>query len=157
VATPLSSPVRSFYETLKAIKGVSRFSYFYHGDFSNYNSVRLRGPTTSRTSLCYQNIPNVLGFTEGDLRGALATIGTEAAEIERVLGVMRSFYSGYCFRGSSETLYNPTQSLFFLDKYHRNDLAANNLPFREFVAAIARNEIERDEAICELQDENVKG
>ena len=59
----------------------------------------------------------MVGFRKRDLERALEAI-TPLSNSQRAdaLKLMTRFYNGYLFKGADEPLYNPTQSLFFLDK-----------------------------------------
>ncbi len=111
-----SSPIRSFFEALKAITGLDRYHTFTTGiapialaDASGANHMR----NISFDSL----FAGALGFTEGDIVRALTDIGTDQAQQHHILGLMRTYYNGYQFPRSTITVYNATLCLYFLQQY----------------------------------------
>jgi hypothetical protein len=58
------------------------------------------------------------GFTEAEVKALLETVAREQAgdwSVDEALGLMRTFYNGYCFsEKAKETVYNPTLTLYFI-------------------------------------------
>ena len=63
---------------------------------------------------------NVFGFRENDLRMALRNKGLSADEADRPLQVMQDLFAGYRFAESFDTLCNPANAVYFLDRYFKN-------------------------------------
>ena len=114
---PLSSPVRSLFETLKSIEGLVDYRTFTTGitpialaDASGANNIK--DLTFAAT------FADTFGLTEANIVQALNDIGQTDAEAQRhVLALMRSYYNGYTFARATRLVYNTTLCLFFLDKY----------------------------------------
>ena len=65
---------------------------------------------------------DLCGFTESEVAAVLGQLAQEGADwsVEGALSAMRTFYNGYRFsEEASESLYNPTLSLYFLEALHR--------------------------------------
>ena len=65
---------------------------------------------------------DLCGFTEPEVAAVLRQLAHEGAEwsVEGALSAMRTFYNGYRFsEEATESLYNPTLSLYFLEALHR--------------------------------------
>lgn len=72
---------------------------------------------------------DLCGFTESEIELQLRDITRQSAPelppVQETLGLMRTFYNGYCFTQGDEPrerIYNPTLTLYFLkyiDRYHR--------------------------------------
>ncbi len=71
---------------------------------------------------------DLCGFTESEIEQVLTDIARQGSPdlppVQATLGLMRTFYNGYCFvqnNESGECIYNPTLTLYFLkyiDRYH---------------------------------------
>ncbi len=68
---------------------------------------------------------DLCGFRQSEIRAILQQVGDEcglsADNINQALDMMRIFYNGYCFGDEpSESLYNPTLALYFLEHFSRH-------------------------------------
>jgi hypothetical protein len=111
---PASSPIRAFFETLKALSSwpglrvlTTGISPLALADASGYNVA---------TSLTHQReFASLAGFTEGDVVRALRLIPSLTDDDrKRALEIMREYYNGYLFVGSQTSLYNSTLAIYFL-------------------------------------------
>jgi len=64
------------------------------------------------------------GFTEAEVNGVLHQVtqacGLDAAQAAEAMGIMRTFYNGYCFSVDQlERLYNPTLVIYFLEAFQK--------------------------------------
>ena len=116
-----SSPIRSFFERLKQASnsGLIDFRSLIVGitpialaDASGYNVAE----NISQLEIFGDSV----GFTEHDLRIALNNIGICNADQNNVISIMKKYYNGYHFPGSTQSLFNPTLSMYFLDKLASN-------------------------------------
>eukprot|EP01094_Clydonella_sp_ATCC50884_P022329 TRINITY_DN50_c0_g1_i17.p1 TRINITY_DN50_c0_g1~~TRINITY_DN50_c0_g1_i17.p1 ORF type:complete len:662 (-),score=94.56 TRINITY_DN50_c0_g1_i17:186-2171(-) len=111
----LSSPIRSFFETLKMLAEDGTFRSYTTGiapialaDASGANHM---------WSLTHEpDFADVCGFKRADVETALAHVDLRPHDVKFALNLMEKYYDGYRFDGSTEPLYNPTLCLFFLDK-----------------------------------------
>jgi hypothetical protein len=103
-----SSPIRAFFETLKALMKVLSVRIFVTGimplalhDASGVNFL---------TNVSHHDAFAALaGFRTADLANALSMIPhLDNNTTPRVLDLMRRLFNGYLFRGGDETLFNPT-------------------------------------------------
>ena len=145
---PASSPSRTFFETLKKIGGkggvqlrslITGITPIALADASGYNVAK---------SLTHEEeFGSLVGFARNDLVRALEQIADLTADDrERALVQMQNYYNGYRFDGCRELLYNPTLSLFFLDR-----LANKGRVWLEKVDGLK----DADETLRELYDSNV--
>nr|CAG4715403.1 unnamed protein product [Naegleria fowleri] len=112
-----SSLIRSFFERLKKTSraGLTDFRSLIVGitpiaiaDASGYN-------VASNISQS-EEFGDLVGFTENDLRTALNNIGIVENHQNNAISIMKKFYNGYHFPGSTQSLFNPTLSMHFLQK-----------------------------------------
>lgn len=139
-----SSPIRSFLETLKSLRGLEVRSFITGimplalADSSGYN--------IAKDITHNQQFASLAGFRKRDLERALALIPHLSVEQRRsALELMRRFYNGYLFFESDEPLYNSTLSLFLLDHLANRTLDINKL--------VALNE---PTLLADMTDSNVK-
>ncbi|KAG2388059.1 hypothetical protein C9374_000909 [Naegleria lovaniensis] len=114
---PASSPIRAFFERLKKASGAGLMDFrsFITGitpialaDASGYN-------VASNISQL-EEFGDLVGFTENDLRTALNNIGIVDDHQDNAIMVMKRFYNGYHFPGSTQPLFSPTLSMYCLQK-----------------------------------------
>jgi hypothetical protein len=110
-----SSPIRSFLETLKAIRGFD-VRFFITGimplalaDASGFNVA---------TDITHEPFfGELVGFRKSDLERGLDRIDfLTTAQRSDALRLMQRFFNGYRFVGAKQPLYNPTLSLHLLRK-----------------------------------------
>ncbi len=71
---------------------------------------------------------DLCGFTETELREALAAMGPGAGAADEALGLMRAFYNGYRFTpDQAEGVYNPTLALYFLKRLEEDGVYPERL------------------------------
>ena len=105
---PLSSPIRGFLESIKAISA-----------FVECRSIvialtdSLGGYIWTNVSLD-SNFGDFFAFSEQDIRRALALGGLKGMDVEFPLKLMIKYYSGHQFPGSKCSYFNPTLCLYFL-------------------------------------------
>eukprot|EP01094_Clydonella_sp_ATCC50884_P022327 TRINITY_DN50_c0_g1_i15.p1 TRINITY_DN50_c0_g1~~TRINITY_DN50_c0_g1_i15.p1 ORF type:complete len:662 (-),score=91.59 TRINITY_DN50_c0_g1_i15:186-2171(-) len=115
----LSSPIRSFFETLKMLAEDGTFRSYTTGiapialaDASGANHM---------WSLTHEpDFADVCGFKRADVETALAHVDLRPHDVKFALNLMEKYYDGYRFDGSTEPLYNPALCLFFLTRLAKN-------------------------------------
>jgi hypothetical protein len=142
-----SSPIRSFLETLKSLRGLEVRSFITGimplalADSSGYNIA---------TDITHDKMfASLTGFRKRDLERALELIPHLSADQRRgALDLMRRHYNGYLFFGSEEPLYNSTLSLFLLSRL------ANRT--RDVDELLALDSIRSPVLLDRMTDDNVK-
>jgi len=112
---PASSPIRSFYETLKSIHGLRGYRTISMG-LTPISLADASGANYMKNISHKRSFGDMVGFTQSDLRRALSDINIIDARADTLLDVMTRFYNGYRFFGSSQPLYNSTLCLYFLEQ-----------------------------------------
>jgi hypothetical protein len=144
----MSSPIRAFFE---AIKEVSSF-YDCRSIVTGIAPIALSDASGGNIWMDLtldESIGDVFGFSDDDLRTAFRHNGLAGAEIERVLNVMREYYNGFKFVGSSCNYYNPTLALYFLLRYFKS----KSETFRKLIDD--QSTLDQDDLSIFLQDKNV--
>jgi hypothetical protein len=112
---PASSPIRTFYETIKSISGLSDFRSISMG-LTPISLADSSGANFLKNISHDELFGDLVGFTKSDLQKALSDINLTDSRADSLLELMKRFYNGYRFFGSSEPLYNSTLCLFFLQE-----------------------------------------
>ena len=146
-----SSPVRSFFETLKTVPGLRSYTTGITpvalADASGANMIKDLTHDPDFGEMC--------GLREDDVRCLLrGTLGdADAATVERVLGMMRHFFNGYRFKGTgadylTAPLFNTQMCLYFCDRLQDEE-------FRDLVVNQWSNDFASAD-ITEMIDRNVR-
>jgi len=144
---PLSSPVRSLFETLKSIEGLVDYRTFTTG-ITPLALADASGANNIKNLTFASTFADTFGLTDDNIVQALNDIGqTDRGAQQHILVIMRSYYNGYTFARSTRLVYNTTLCLFFLDKYNAD------AEFRQAVHLMAPDAALPD---IRLIDENVK-
>ena len=121
-----SSPIRSFFETLKMLTATHGVRSFATG----VTPIALADASGANDRVDLSNdedFADVCGFTEADIKRGLSLIAHMSdEERDRALVMMREYYNSYLFEGST-LLYNSTLSLYFLDKLAKKPGLVNKL------------------------------
>jgi hypothetical protein len=114
-----SSYIRTFFETLKTCStlGAKDFRVFITG-ITPVALADAFGYNVAKDITLDEDFGDVVGFTEKDL---LEVLQKTKVEQNKVIEAMKHYYNGYSFPGCTASLYNPTLSLFFLNKYHTKE------------------------------------
>ena len=112
---PASSPIRSFFEKLKALSRNGNRSFA-----TGLTPVALAdasGANDRKDISHWSEFADMCGFTEADIQRGLEQIGTLSDEQRKhALDLMREYYNGYLFDKDGTPVYNSTLCLFFLDR-----------------------------------------
>ena len=110
-----SSPIRSFFETLKTLARTGQVRSFATG-LTPIALADASGANDRVNISIKPHFADMCGFTEADIKRGLSLIDHLLdEERDRALVMMREYYNGYLFKGGTP-LYNSTLSLYFLDK-----------------------------------------
>lgn len=80
------------------------------------------GYNVAKNIYLYPEFNDLCGFTEDEVSAVLTRLaaGGVSWSVTEALSTMRTFYNGYCFSEEvGESLYNPTLSLYFLERLHK--------------------------------------
>jgi len=111
-----SSPIRSFFETLKSLDsaGLEQYRTFTTG-IAPLALADASGANHMENVTFGRQFADSFGFTERNIVQALHDIGQTNKEAQsHVIRRMRTYYNGYRFAASVEPVYNSTLCLFFL-------------------------------------------
>jgi hypothetical protein len=146
------NPLRSLFETLKSIDNLKLNKYLTF--VCGLTPVALADASGANV---WKNISHELefadwcGFYETDLVRALQDINCVGDDQQVALFIMKKFYNGYKFRGSTQPLYQPQLSLDFLSNLVKGELTIDVL--KSFQEKLKNNEKVDD---SKLVDQNSK-
>ena len=114
--------VCSFYETIKnmdlnqlQIKTLTTVNMpYFHCDFIDNITQN-------------KEFGNLLGFNKNHIENAFDQLNNFHLQKNQILDLIKSYYNGYSFYGSSEKLYHPGNCLFLLNKLNNNPNILENL------------------------------
>ncbi|KAL9655912.1 hypothetical protein ABK040_007533 [Willaertia magna] len=113
---PTSSPIRTFFEQLKWSSGAGLKSF--RSIITGVTPIALDAPgyNVSKNISFDPTFGDLVGLNEADLRKALENINIIGTDQDTTISTMKKNYNGYHFPGSIHALFNPTLSMFFLDR-----------------------------------------
>jgi hypothetical protein len=115
-------PFKQLFKSVKAALGEGLERVFITGISPVALNDVTSGFNIARNVSGYQELSTLCGFTEDELQSVLPRLGRQmSAEIAgNAMQAMRTWYNGYRFSADSEEpVYNPTNSLYFLDHLQR--------------------------------------
>ena len=111
--------VRKFYETIKTATRDGSVDRLFVTGVSPITVDSLTSGFNIGTQLSLDlNCHNLMGFTEGEVKGIFDRIGVTEKEMTRLMRDMKKWYNGYLFNvGAAERLYNSDMVLYFASFY----------------------------------------
>ena len=146
-----SSPIRAFFENLKAISKRENWSFA-----TGLTPVALADASgaNDRTDLSHdKRFADLCGFSEESIKNGLEQIALSCEQRNRALDLMRKYYNGYIFKGGSP-VYNSTLCLYFLKKLAIEGASwlheVENMPFEKQLIEMVDNNVNVSENVVNL-------
>ena len=157
---PLSSPIRSFFETLKSISGNNpNFRTFTVG-ITPLALPNASGPNTMKDISLNKKYGDIVGFTQKDIDNGLAIAGVKKEYEEYIRSMLKQLLNGYYFIGThpDNGLFNPTISLKFLELLQNKpefiyDMIDQNLNYNIWLEVLADKNVATPTSVLDITSE----